>query len=249
MKQASIAAASASLLLLLWHCAAERFQSAAFPSPAVVFQELLLTRSLLTRASLSTLADSLLGLCIGLSVAVSLRLIYQILPLSKAFFAPLLLVSQLTPKIVIFPLLTILVSSFSAKLFVVAAFSLFPFLDSFSMAEREAPRPLLEQLRLMGATRWQVFWKFEIRHLVPFLLSSIKVAFIFAFMGAMTVEFYKPSGLGKVINEGFGDTMAYSVGWAGIICSTLSGMLGWFGLSSLDALIVRKYYSHKQPAT
>lgn len=247
MKKALTALVSIALLLILWHYAAVQFESAAFPKPMVVISELFGSRSLLARASLSTFADSLFGLVIGLTIAVFLRSIYQVLPLSRTFFAPLLLVSQLTPKIVVFPLLTILMSPFAAKQFIIAAFSLFPFLDSFSVAERETPRQIIEQLRLMGSTRWQIFWKFEIRHILPFMLSSTKVAFIFAFMGAMTVEFYKPSGLGKIINEGFGDTLAYDVGWAGIICSTLSGMLGWYFFITLETLVNRKFYPHKQP--
>jgi ABC-type nitrate/sulfonate/bicarbonate transport system permease component len=248
VKKLATAIASIAILLLVWHFAARRVNSAVFPNPSLVLEELVRSRALLARASLSTLADALLGLGAGLSVAVLLRAVYQVVPMAKSFSAPLLLVSQLTPKIVIFPLLTILLSSFAAKLFVVAAFSLFPLLDSFSLAERETPKPLIEQLRLMGAGRWQIFWKFEVRHIFPFLMSSLKVGFVFSFMGAMTVEFYKPSGLGKVINEGFGDAMAYSVGWAGIVCSTLSGMIGWFSLNFFDSIILRKYYPHKHYA-
>jgi ABC-type nitrate/sulfonate/bicarbonate transport system permease component len=234
------------LLFSLWHLAALRIESTAFPQPFEVFKQLFKSSRLLAGSSLSTLIDSTSGLALALTIAALLRITQQLLPLSKQFFSPALLISQLTPKIVIFPILTILLTSGQAKLIVVAAFALFPILDSLEIGSKEMAKPLLEQFKLLGASRWQIFYKYEVRHLVPFLLSSLKVAFIFSFMGAMTVEFYKPSGLGKVINEGFGDSMEYTVGWAGIVCSSMAGMLGWFGLLLLDALMLRIFYPHKK---
>lgn len=245
MKRIGFGTLSVLMLLCGWELIALRFSKNTLPGPLDVANDAWNGRDLLLYASCSTVIDALSGLIMALCAALILGFLFRLSTVARLFLSPLLLVSQMTPKIVIFPLLTIWLSSHTAKVLVVAAFALFPLLDALDIGIKELPKALIEQMKLFGASRLQILTKLEVRHQIPFVLSALKISFIFAFMGSMTVEFYKPSGLGKVINESFGDSMQYTMGWAGIACSSLTGILGWNAATWINRLIVNRYYPYK----
>jgi ABC-type nitrate/sulfonate/bicarbonate transport system permease component len=232
-------------LLLTWHIVALRFSKSTIPGPLDVLRDAYGSVALLLSASCSTAFDALTGLSLALCAAMVFGLTFRLSTVARLLLSPLLLASQMTPKIVVFPLLTICLTGHTAKVLVVAAFALFPMLDAMDLGLKELPKALVEQMRMFGATRLQVFAKLEVRHQLPFMLSALKVSFIFAYMGCMSVEFYKPSGLGRVINESFGDSMRYTLGWAGIVCSSLTGMIGWNTAAWINRAIIRRYYPYK----
>ena len=168
------------------------------PAPKAIFLELWTHWDLLLRHTWVTLEEVMLGFSIALITGVVLAaLINQSRTLERVIY-PSVIASQTIPIIVIAPLLLIWLGyGIQHKVIVVALISFFPIVVNTVDGLKSVDPDMMNLLRTLGATRWQLFTKLQIPNSLPFMFSGIKIAITVSVIGAVIGEWVGSSeGLG-----------------------------------------------------
>lgn len=149
-----------------------------------------------------TLAEILLGLALGLSVAMVLGYFLAKSVALERLLSPYIVALQSFPIIAIAPLLVIWVKDSGTRTVLICALTLFfPALVNTIVGLRSVEPELQALMRSLRASRWQVFSKLEVPAAMPVLLGGLKVGATLAVIGAVIGEFVGAArGLGFLIN-------------------------------------------------
>jgi len=141
------------------------------------------------------------GYLLAVIVGVGLALAFSWSRILEAFFMPLLVSLNMIPKIALGPLIIVW---FKYGIFpnTLMAFSicLFPILLTTARGLREIEPELLDLVRSLKGSRWQLFTKIQLPGALPYIFSGMKVAAILAVAGAIVGEFLgSDKGLGYLM--------------------------------------------------
>jgi NitT/TauT family transport system permease protein len=197
----------ALLLLLAWHAVtgSGAVPEYMLPAPGAVLEslrEVLGDGSLLRHAGV-TLQETLLGLALGLGLAVSLGYLLAKVPLIEQVLAPYIVALQAVPIVAIAPLLIIWFGSgTSSKVVTCVLIVFFPMLVNTVVGVRQVEPDLRDLMTSLNATRWQVFRHLEVPAALPVLLGGLKVSATLSVIGAVVGEFVGANeGLGFLVNS------------------------------------------------
>jgi ABC-type nitrate/sulfonate/bicarbonate transport system permease component len=171
------------------------------PAPSVIAMTLVVSRELLLAHTMVTLLEVVIGfglsLLCGILLACGMALSRT---LARAFY-PFVIASQMVPIIVIAPLLLIWVGyGLTPKVIVVALTAFFPIVVSMADGLKSVDPDVVNLLRTMGASRWQIFVKVQVPTALPFLFSGLRVAVAVSVIGAVIGEWMGSSqGLGYLM--------------------------------------------------
>lgn len=168
------------------------------PAPSAIAAELVASRALYLKHTWVTLMEVLLGFGAALGTGVLLAtLIAYYRTLQRAVY-PLVIASQTIPIIVIAPLLLIWVGyGITPKIIVVVLIAFFPITVNTVDGLRSVDTDMVNMMRTLGASRWQIFTKVQVPTALPFLFSGTKIAVTFSVIGAVIGEWVGASaGLG-----------------------------------------------------
>jgi NitT/TauT family transport system permease protein len=158
-------------------------------------------------ALLVTLQDALVGFIIGNTLAILGATLFAYSSTSERAFYPLAIVIQTVPIIVYVPLLRILffkiplLSSNSdayAVVGVTVLISFFPTLVNMNVGFKTIDPRIFELMKLLNASRTQIFLKLRFPSAIPFLFSSLKITATLAFVGAVVGEYMAGSGINPI---------------------------------------------------
>lgn len=139
---------------------------------------------------------------VGFTVAVLTGLFFAFVidatPLLRRAIYPLLIGSQTIPVIAIAPLLIIRLGfGLAPKIVIIVLYCFFPIVVSTVDGLRTAEPEMLNLLRAMGASRWQLLRVARIPAAMPSIFSGVKIAATYAVTGAVVSEWLGGSkGLG-----------------------------------------------------
>ncbi len=194
--------------LLLWDLVVRvgGYPPYILPSPSLVAQKfitMLGDGTLLYNTSL-TLFEVLVGLALGMTMAVVLGYVIARSITLDRLLSPYLVALQAVPIIAVAPLLIIWFGfGISSKILVCALTVFFPALMSTVVGLRTVEPDLVALMRSLRASRWQTFTMLEVPAALPFLLTGLKVGVTLAVIGAVVGEFVGADrGLGYLINLG-----------------------------------------------
>ena len=202
------------------------------PSPVRVAQRfwLALADGSLLRNAGVTLAEVLLGLLAGVSLATLFGYLIGKSPLLERLRSPYLVASQAIPVVAIAPLLVIwLPPGILSKVLICALIVFFPVLVNTVVGVRAVPENLRDLMRSMRATPLQMLRYLEIPAALPVFLGGLRIGATLSVIGAVVGEFLGGDrGLGFLINVGRGqfDTALVFVG----IFTLVAMALGLYGL-------------------
>jgi NitT/TauT family transport system permease protein len=188
-----------------------------------------------------TLVEILGGLAMGLTGATLLGYLLAKSPLVERFLSPYIVASQSVPIVALAPLLIVWFGfGLLSKMLVCALTIFFPVLINTIVGLRSVEEDLLDLMRSLQASRWQVFRYLEVPAALPVLLGGLKVGVTLSVIGAVVGEFAQSDrGLGFLVNlanRGLFDTPLMFV--ALFVLMTIA--LGLYGLvSGLEALVLR----------
>jgi NitT/TauT family transport system permease protein len=194
------------LFLGLWELVVRlgNYQPFFLPSPGRVYAKLLvvLRDGTLWRHTQITLVEIFGGLALGLTVATSLGYLLAKSRLVERVLSPYIVASQSIPIVSLAPLLVIWFGFGSLSKVLVCALTLFfPVLINTIVGIRSAERDLVDLMRSLEATRWQVFTMLEVPAALPVLLGGLKVGVTLSVIGAVVGEFVGADrGLGFLVN-------------------------------------------------
>jgi len=166
------------------------------------------------------------GYFLALVVGVALALVFTWSKALESFFMPLLVSLNMIPKVALGPLIIVW---FKYGMFPnsLMAFSIcvFPILLTTARGLREVEPELLDLVRSLKGSRWQVFAKIQLPGALPYIFSGMKVAAILAVAGAIVGEFLgSDKGLGYLMLQ-VQVTLDTPAMFMAVIMITLIGML------------------------
>ena len=190
----------------LWELIVHLGQYPAFllPTPRRVAARLVvaLRQGTLQAHTWITLQEIFAGLALGLSVALVLGYLLAKFPVLERLLSPYIVASQAIPIVALAPLLVIWFGVGSLSKVLVCALTLFfPVLMNTIVGIRGVDRELMELMRSLRATRWQIFRYLELPAALPVLFGGLKVGVTLSVIGAVVGEFVGADrGLGFLVN-------------------------------------------------
>lgn len=137
----------------------------------------------------STLTLSVSGFVIGTTVGLLVAIFLHLSRRGRETFYPFLILSQNIPIIVLAPLLVIWFGFGSLpKLIVITLACFFPIAVSALGGLQQTNRELRLFMNMMGASKSQTFWKLELPHAVPAIMSGLKISATYSVMAAVISE-------------------------------------------------------------
>ena len=187
----------------LWEALVRAFRVPGWllPPPSAIAEELLSSRALLARHAVVTLEEVLAGFVVALVAGVGLAIAIAYSRLVERSVYPFVIASQTIPIIAIAPLLLVWIGyDIRPKIVVVALISFFPIVVNMVDGLRSVDLDMVQMLRTLGASRWQVFRLLQLPSSLPYLFSGAKIAVAVAVIGAVIGEWVgASSGLGYLM--------------------------------------------------
>jgi len=181
------------------------------------------------------------GYFLALVVGVVLALFFSWSKALETTFMPLLVSLNMIPKVALGPLIIVW---FKYGVFpnTLIAFSIcvFPILLTTARGLREIEPDLLDLVRALKGSKWQVFVKIQLPGALPYIFSGMKVAAILAVAGAIVGEFLgSDKGLGYLMLQ-VQVTLDTAAMFMAVILITLIGVLLYGMVLGLERLLVVK---------
>lgn len=141
------------------------------------------------------------GYLLALVIGVGLALAFTWSETLEAAFLPLLVTLNMIPKVALGPLFIVWFAyGIFPNTLMAFAIAVFPILLTTARGLREIEPDLLDLVRSLNGTRWQIFTKIQLPGSLPYIFSGMKVAAILAVAGAIVGEFLaSDQGLGYLM--------------------------------------------------
>jgi NitT/TauT family transport system permease protein len=179
------------------------------------------------------------GYFLALAVGVALALAFTWSRMLAAFFMPLLVSLNMIPKVALGPLI-IVWFKYGILPNSLMAFSIcvFPILLTSARGLRETEPELLDLVRSLKGSRWQLFTKVQLPGALPYIFSGMKVGAILAVAGAIVGEFLgSDKGLGYLMLQ-VQVTLDTAAMFMAVILITLIGVALYGLVLGLERLLV-----------
>jgi NitT/TauT family transport system permease protein len=190
-------------LIALWHVAVVWGEVPAFvmPTPLATLEALFQPHYQWPKHAAATAAEVFGGYALAVAVGVGLAILFTWFDLANRFLMPLIVTLNMVPKIAMAPLFIVWLS-FGVVPNMVIAFTIcfFPILLTTARGLAEVEPELLDLVRALRASRWQIFSKIQLPGALPYVFSGMKIAVVLAVAGAVVGEFIgSAQGLGYLM--------------------------------------------------
>ncbi|MEJ7929392.1 ABC transporter permease [Ramlibacter sp. AN1015] len=231
------------LLLLAWYLFVRLGDVPTYvmPSPADTFAALMVQDYGWWSNTLVTATEIFGGYALALVVGVLLALLFTWSRPLEALMLPLLVTLNMIPKVALGPLIIVwfkygvLPNSMMAF-----AIAVFPILLTTARGLRAVEPELLDLVRSLRGSRWQLFTKIQLPGALPYVFAGMKVGAILAVAGAIVGEFLgSDRGLGYLMLQ-VQVTLDTPAMFMAVILITLLGMLLYGLVILLEHLFIPK---------
>ena len=243
LQRYSLAVVSHLALVLAWYLFVKfgNVPKYVMPSPEATFAALTDGNYNWWGNALVTGTEIFAGYFLALVVGVALALVFTWSKTLEQFFLPLLVSLNMIPKVALGPLIIVW---FKYGVFPnsMMAFSIcvFPILLTTARGLREIEPDLLDLVRALKGSRWQLFMKIQLPGSLPYIFSGMKVAAILAVAGAIVGEFLgSDKGLGYLMLQ-VQVTLDTPAMFMAVILITLIGVVLYGFVMALERWLVAK---------
>lgn len=197
------AAGSAALAVAGWWLLVRLADLPAFilPGPGRVAETLWRDRWLIAEHAGITAAEVGLGLSLGAALGAVTAVGLAASPLARSLLRPILIFSQAVPVFALAPILTLWLGyGLTSKIAMALLIIFFPVTSAFFDALMRVPQGWLDLARVMQGRPWRVMWRIRIPAALPGLASGLRLAAVYAPIGAIIGEWVGASkGLGYLM--------------------------------------------------
>jgi NitT/TauT family transport system permease protein len=197
------AAACLGLLLVAWQVIVTTLKISDFilPAPLEILKVTIRFFPQLMKHTWTTTSEILLGFAIGNVVAVIMAVFIVNSRFVERALYPLIIASQTIPKVAVAPLFLIWFGSgLTPKVVITAIVCFFPTVVNTVQGLRATDERAIDLLRLVAASRRQVFIKLQFPSALPYFFAGLKISIALAVIGAIIGEWVGAnSGLGYLI--------------------------------------------------
>ena len=184
-------------LLALWEVAVRLTGVPPFilPGPLRVAEALWQNAGLIAQHTAITAAEVGLGLVIGAALGIATAIGIAVSPLARAFVRPALVATQALPVFALAPILTLWLGyGMASKVLMAVLIIYFPVTSAFFDGLMRTPPGWLDLGRTMGASPATLMWRLRVPAAVPALASGLKLAAVYAPIGAVIGEWVGAAG-------------------------------------------------------
>ena len=234
--------------LLLWELIVYVFKikSYVLPPPSEILIALVKYRTLMLTEALYTIRSMFIGYIIAVILGVLMAVPIAFSPFMQRTIYPLLVFSQLVPKVALAPIFIIWFGfRLLPKLMVVFLLSYFPVVLNSIVGLKTIDPEIIQLSRSTGASPARLFFKVRLPNALPTFFTGFKLAAISATIGAVIGEFIgSDAGLGFVILTANGDLQT-DMSFAAIIVLTLMGLLLYFTIEFIERMVIPWHVSQR----
>jgi len=175
----------------IWELSARIFaiETWILPAPSVIAAEMREVLPAFLPHMFSTIKLVLIGFTFGTTIGLIMGTLFHHFDRVRETVYPFLILSQNIPIIVLAPLLLIWFGlGDTPKMIIVAMTSFFPIAVATLSGLQQTDRELLHYMKMMGASKRQLFAKLELPHALPSIFSGIKISATYSVMTGVVAE-------------------------------------------------------------
>ena len=203
MRSAIYTAAALGAVIIVWQAIVSLTGLPGYilPAPMRVLDTLWGSRALIGEHASVTLLEVVIGLAIGAGLGVITAIQLAMSPSARLFLRPILVFSQALPVFALAPILTLWLGyGLGSKIAMAVLIIFFPVTSAFFDGLMNTPRGYLDLAQTMGANTRHIMLKIRIPAALPSLASGMKLAAVYAPIGATLGEWVGSSqGLGYLM--------------------------------------------------
>jgi putative hydroxymethylpyrimidine transport system permease protein len=203
MRGAIYTAAALGAVIIVWQAivSLSGLPGYILPAPMRVLDTLWNSRALIGKHALVTLLEVVIGLAIGAGLGVVTAIHLAMSYSARLFLRPILVFSQALPVFALAPILTLWLGyGLGSKIAMAVLIIFFPVTSAFFDGLMNTPRGYLDLAQTMGASTRHIMLKIRIPAALPSLASGMKLATVYAPIGATIGEWVGSSqGLGYLM--------------------------------------------------
>ncbi len=190
-------------VLAYWELHIKLFDVPAFlvPPPSLIAVALVEEWPTLQRNVGATAMEAVGGFVVGNGVAILLAILFVHNKTMERTLFPLAVAIRTVPIIAIAPILVLLLGNgYAPKIVIAALISFFPTLVNMVRGLESMDASALELMRVLSASKKQVFFKLRLPSSLPFLFAALKISTASSVIGAIVAEWIGADvGLGYLI--------------------------------------------------
>lgn len=216
------------------------------PAPSAVAQAMIENWDLLMRHAGVTLLETLIGFVLSVVVGIVLAVVMVMWPLAGAAIFPILVASQVIPKVAIAPLMVVWIGTGVTTASLIAfVMAFFPVVVNATLGMKSVDSSSIDLLNSMRASRWQVFRYLRFPNAIPHIMTGLQLAVAFAIVGAIVGEFVgSDSGLGYLLIVAQGNLRTELL-FADLVVLTAMGLILYYGVELIGRLFLRNRRAHR----
>jgi len=196
----------------LWTAVSQVFTLPVYilPSPLDVLRAAVNERSVLFEAGCNTALVTVLGFPLAVLTSVAMAVLLSLSSWIRASVFPYLMALQMTPIVVVTPILLLWFGSgLVSTVLITFLVSFFPLVVNTTQGLISTDANLVELFRMSKATRWQEIVLLRIPAAMPYFFTGLRISAILAPIGAVVGDFFAGSATGGIGGLGF-RTVIYS---------------------------------------
>jgi NitT/TauT family transport system permease protein len=229
------------ILLGIWEIAVRILELPSYllPAPSEIARVMVERADLILEHSWVTAYEMIMGYLLAIAIAIPMAIAITASPNFDRFITPILLFFQTVPKISLAPLFLVWFGvGILPKVLVAFLISFFPIIIDTAVGLRSIAPEMVDLARSMGATRFQIFYRFRLPTSLPYLFSGLKVASTLAVVGAVVGEFVGADrGLGYLLLVANSNLLT-ALMFGAIFALTAQGLILFYLIQSLETLLI-----------
>ncbi|RHP67625.1 ABC transporter permease [Clostridium sp. OF03-18AA] len=232
-------ALSVGVFIAIWwiYVAVKHVPAYILPSPPKVWNSLekMFVKGTVYLHLWTTTYEVILGFVIGAFLGIVLGYIFIKVDALKTMLMPYLIFLQTAPKIALVPLFVIWFGiGLVSKVVLIISMVLFPVLSGMMLGLESIPPDVRNLMKILKASKWQIFSQVEMQYSLPALFASMKVGIVQAVIGAIVAEWMSgKQGLGYILTYA-SSTYDTPMLLAGIIVTIILGIATYQVISVLE---------------
>ncbi len=234
----------------LWYGvrAASGLQSWILPAPHEILSAAWQERARLLAAVGSTAVGALAGFALAASLGMATALLLGVSQTLRASLYPWLLMLQMTPVIVLTPIIVLWAGpGFPGIITITWLISFFPIVANTTQGLLSTDQNHVALFRMCNASRWQELWLLRVPSAMPYYLAGLRIAATLAPIGAIFGEYMVGNASGGSGGLGF---LVYSYNtqikipalFATALTSCLLGFTFVAAVSLVNRAVLRKWH-------
>src|SRR5215813_5392998 len=216
-----------TLILLAWEISVRALgvRSIILPSPSAVIETMAERRDLLLTHLWPSLYLTVLGFLLSVVGGIFVAVLITYSAIVRKGFYPVIVVSQVIPKISIAPLFIVWFGTGTVSSLLLAFLvAFFPMTINAAMGFESIDEDIHRMARTFMGSRWQIFWKIRMPNALPYIFGGMKISITLAIIGVIVSEFVaSQEGIGYLIKLA-GGLLDTPLMLAAIVALSISGL-------------------------